>query len=100
MDEEGFAIYNSLALLPEGYEKNAMFLNYHLLSQADTRSFAQTAALVQSFYPYDSIERVFAKTFRLKRGVIHTDRADGGATYQKDKIYLEGYKRVHEWITE
>lgn len=99
-DEEGLAIYNSLRLLPEGYEKNAMYIKYYLLSQADERNFAQTATLIQSLYPQYSIETVFAQTVRLKRGIIHTERDGGGTTYQKDKIYLDGYSRVSEWIEE
>lgn len=87
-------------MLPEGYEKNAMYMKYYLLSQADVQSFAQTSRLWQSLYPNDSLEQVFAKTVRIKRGIIHTERENGGATYQKDKIYLDGYMRLKKWIDE
>ncbi len=49
-----------------------MYHKYYLLFQADKLSFAQTASLVQSLYPSDSIEKIFSRTYRLKRGIVHT----------------------------
>jgi len=100
-DEEGLAIYNSFGSLPEGYEKNAMYANYYLLAQTDTLSFSQTTALLQSVFPHKALEQIFSQAVRLKRGTIHTEHAEqGGTVYQKDKIYLDGYMHVKEWIDE
>lgn len=99
-DEEGFAIYRSLGHLPDGYEKNAMYIKYYLLSAADTLSFAETSDLIRSLYPNKSLESIFSDTVRLKRGISRTEvRGVEGTTYQKDKIYLDGYTRVSSWIT-
>lgn len=98
-DEEWLAIYNSLEYLPEWYEKNDMYFKYYILSQADTLSFTQTAALIQSIYPHKKLESIFNRTLRLKRWIRYT-QTEGipWTTYQKDKIYVDGYKKIHDWI--
>lgn len=100
-DEEGLAIYHSLWFVPDGYEKNAMYLKYYLLAQADTLSFVQTVALLQSIYPDRPLDRVFRQAFRLKRGIQHTEVSGiHGTVYMKDKIYLDGYMKIKRWIEE
>lgn len=100
-DEEGFAIYRSFKHLPEWYEKNAMYLKYYLLSVADMLSFSETIDLIRSLYPEKSNESIFSDAVRLKRGISHSEiRWVHGTTYQKDKIYLDGYMRVKKWIDE
>lgn len=100
-DEEGFAIHQSLSYLPEGYEKNAMYIKYYLLDKADTLSFSETLDLIRSLYPHKSIESLFADTVRIKRWVIHTaTRLVSWTSYQKDKVYLDGYMRIRRWIEE
>ncbi|MDP2103829.1 MAG: DUF1704 domain-containing protein, partial [Candidatus Gracilibacteria bacterium] len=98
-DEEGLAIYNSFSYLPEGYEKNAMYVKYYLLSTVDVLSFSDTINLLISLYPEKSLESIFSDAVRLKRGIIHSGtKGISGITYQKDKIYLDGYMRVKHWI--
>lgn len=98
-DEEGLAIYRSFSHLPDGYEKNAMYLKYYLLAMVDTLSFAETVELLISLSPEKSLESIFAGAVRLKRGIIHTETTGiPGTAYQKDKIYLDGYTRIHEWV--
>lgn len=100
-DEEGFAIYRSFKYLPEWYEKNAMYLKYYLLSVADTLSFSETIDLIRSLYPEKSNESIFSDAVRLKRGISRSEtKWIYGTTYQKDKIYLDGYMRVKKWIDE
>jgi alpha-L-glutamate ligase-like protein len=100
-DEEWFAIYRSFKHLPEGYEKNAMYLKYYLLAVADTLSFNEAVNLIRSLYPEKASESIFSDAVRLKRGITHAwERWIHGTTYQKDKIYLDGYMRVKKWIDE
>ncbi|MFZ2255538.1 MAG: hypothetical protein WAW59_03830 [Patescibacteria group bacterium] len=76
-----------------------MYIKYYLLSAADTLSFAETSDLIRSLYPNKSLESIFSDTVRLKRGISRTEvRGVEGTTYQKDKIYLDGYTRVSSWI--
>jgi len=98
-DEEGLAIYNSFSSLPERYEKNAMYVKYYLLSTVDVLSFSDTINLLISLYPEKSLESIFSDAVRLKRGIIHSwTKGISWITYQKDKIYLDGYMRVKHWI--
>lgn len=78
-----------------------MYFKYYLLAQIDTLSFVQSVQLVQSIQPTLSLEKAFLQVSRLKRGVIHTENPHAkGNSYWKDKIYLDGYNRVSEWISE
>ena len=92
-DEEGFAIHRSFSYLPDGYEKNAMYVKYYLLDAVDTLSFSETVELLRTLYPEKSLESIFSDTVRLKRWITHS-----WTTYQKDKIYLDGYIRVKKWL--
>lgn len=76
-----------------------MYIKYYLLSAADTLSFSETLDLVRSLYPGKSPESLFSDTVRLKRGISRTEVSGvEGTTYQKDKIYLDGYTRIQAWI--
>lgn len=98
-DEEGLAVYNSWQVLPEGYEKNASYFRYYELSQAETLSFSQLFSLMQALNPEKTLEQNFAFTMRLKRGITDTSVSGvRGISYQKDKVYLDGYYRVKKWI--
>jgi hypothetical protein len=71
-DEEGLAIYRSFVYLPEGYEKNAMYVKYYLLAAVDSLSFANTVEFLISLYPEKPIGSIFSDAVRLKRGIIHS----------------------------
>ncbi|EKD44278.1 MAG: hypothetical protein ACD_71C00188G0002 [uncultured bacterium (gcode 4)] len=98
-NEEGLAIYRSFLHLPEGYEKNAMYVKYYLLSTVDVLSFSDTVGLLISLYPEKSLESIFSDAVRLKRGITYSwVKGISWITYQKDKIYLDGYTRIKDWI--
>lgn len=76
-----------------------MYVKYYLLSVVDTLSFAETIDFLRTLYPLKSLESLFSDAVRLKRGITHSaKRGIAGTTYQKDKIYLDGYTRVKHWI--
>ena len=98
-DEEWYAIYKSFMHLPEWYEKNAMYIKYHLLNIVDTMSFSETISILRKLYPKKKLESLFSYAVRLKRWITHSwTQWIPGTTYQKDKIYLDGYTRVKKWI--
>ncbi len=96
-DEEWLAIYESLKHLPDGYEKNAMYIKYYLSYVAKTMNFSDLARLIQTLYPEKTPEQVFSDTTRVKRGIRHTQRT-GIFGYMKDTVYLPGYLRMKKWV--
>lgn len=98
-DEEGLAIYRSFWNLPDWYKKNAMYIKYYLLANVDKLSFANTVELLMSLYPGKSNESIFSDAVRLKRWITHSEiKWIEWTTYRKDKIYLDWYMKVKEWI--
>ncbi len=98
-DEEWLAVYNSLRVLPKDFEKNSAYFNYYAIAQADMLSFSQLIALLQSMYPERSFEKNFSSATRLKRGIVDTSISGiRWISYQKDKVYLDGYYNVKNWI--
>ncbi len=98
-DEEGLAVWNSFKYLPEGYEKKGMYLKYYLLKQAQTNHFARLAEIYRGITGAD-LMKSFKWAFRLKKGVQNTWFIDKGAIWLKDKIYLEWYRKISNWIQQ
>lgn len=96
-DEEGFAVWNSFRHLPEGYEKTAMYRNYVLADHAASCGFSEFARYVRSFGPGVSLEQSFKTALRFKRGTSKSTPKNPGAPYLKDKVYLDGWRRVSAW---
>ncbi len=100
-DEEWLAIYNSLRYLPEGYEKNEMYIKYYLVSIAHTYSFSDLAERIRTYYPEASDENIFTRVLRLKKWLCDTSLEGRlGTVYEKDKIYLQWYIKIKKWIEQ
>jgi hypothetical protein len=68
----GFAIHRSFSYLPDGYEKNAMYIKYYLLGITDTLSFSETIEFLRTLYPEKTLESLFSDAVRVKRGITHS----------------------------
>ncbi len=99
-DEEGLAVWKSLQALPPDCRKDAMYEQYFLVSQAQHRSFSQLADTIRSLRSDRSLSYVFNLCLRLKRGIERTSIRGEGVLYGKNKIYLDGYRRVADWISQ
>lgn len=100
-DEEGLAIYNSLRYLPEGYEKNEMYIKYYLVCIAHTYNFSELAERIRTYYPDVSNENIFSRVLRLKKWLCDTSlEGRSGTVYEKDKIYLQWYMKIKKWIEQ
>ena len=97
-DEEWLAIWNSFNYLPENYEKNAMYEKYLLIYQAQNNDFVGLANLLRFLHPQDSLLKIFRRAMRFKRWVQNTAFKWEWTVYFKDKIYLDGYKKVSKWL--
>ena len=95
-DEEGFAIQNANKILPDNYERIAMFKKYFLTEELRHHSFARSFEIIKTHYPSRSMEWCFKTIIRSKKWIIYTSKT--WAWYRKDKIYLDGFNKVHAWL--
>ncbi|MDD3302902.1 MAG: DUF1704 domain-containing protein [Candidatus Gracilibacteria bacterium] len=95
--EEGLAVYNSLKYFPENYEKNAMYQNYYLIEMSKNLDFKDLAEICFKLKGNDYV-KVFKTTTRFKKGILNTSIKNTGAFFSKDKVYLDGYIKVKNWI--
>lgn len=95
--EEWLAIYNALKVLPEGYEKINLYKKYFLLSQSHNKSFSEITDQVRQLYPDKRLEFAFKFWIRLKKWVEDTSIWEGWV-YLKDKIYLEWYYKILDFV--
>ena len=95
-DEEGFAIQNANKILPDNYERIAMFKKYFLTEELRHHSFAKSFEIVKANYPSRSMEGCFKTIIRSKKWIVYTSKT--GAWYWKDKIYLDGFNKVNTWL--
>nr|MDD3719765.1 DUF1704 domain-containing protein [Candidatus Gracilibacteria bacterium] len=97
--EEGLAVYNSLKYFPDAYEKNAMYQNYYMIDQAKELDFQELSELGFKLKGNDYI-KVFKTITRFKKGIKDTSIKNHGAFFSKDKVYLDGYIQVRDWIED
>ena len=99
-DEEWLAIWNSFRYLPENYEKTAMYEKYFLISQAEKADFVHLSNIIRWLHPQEWLLKIFRRTMRFKRWIQNTAFKWVGTSYYKDKIYLDGYKKIDSFIQE
>ena len=99
-DEEWLAIRNSLRYTPENYEKIAMYEKYILIKQAEENDFVSLANIIRWLHPNEWLLKIFRRTMRFKRWIQNTAFKWVWTAYYKDKIYLDGYTKVKNWIDE
>lgn len=97
-DEEGLAIYNSQQAMPNDIEKLTIYKKYYLLDQARNYSFSQMFDLVKFLYPGKPFESCFKAILRTKKWIEDTSVVNNWAIHMKDKIYLDWYYRVKDFI--
>jgi len=97
-DEEWLAIWNSLRYSPENYEKNAMYEKYLLIQQAENADFVSLANIIRWLHPQEWLLKIFRRTMRFKRWIQNTAFKGFWTAYFKDKIYLDGYEKINNWI--
>lgn len=95
--EEWFAVYNSLKYFPDSYEKNAMYQNYYMLNLAKKLDFQELAEIWFRLKWNDYI-KVFKTITRFKKWIQDTGIKNPGAFFSKDKVYLDWYIQVKDWV--
>jgi len=98
-DEEGLAVVESLKYLPEWYERKWRFLRYYYLSLVNTKDFAWIASVIMGLGNF-TLRKAFSSVLRVKKWIQNTWFIDPWAVYYKDKVYMDGQKKVQWWIDE
>ena len=95
-DEEWLAIRNGNKVLPDDYEKISMHKKYVVTHELPKFTFSKAVDFLRFTYPERSLEWLFKTIIRSKRGIINTSNT--WVWYFKDKIYLDGFTKVKQWI--
>jgi len=95
--EEWLAVYNSLKFFPKWYEKNSIYHNYYMIELAKKMDFKELAE-VWFKLKWNDYVKVFKTITRFKKWIIDTKQKNPWAIYTKDKVYLDWYISVKEWI--
>ena len=98
-DEEWLAVVESLKHLPEWYERKWRFLRYYYLSLVANKDFAGISSVVMGLKNV-TLRSAFSDVLRVKKWIQKTWFIDEGAVYYKDKVYLDGQKKVQAWIDQ
>jgi len=99
-DEEWLAIYNARKYLPEWYEKNSIYKKYFLTKEAEKLDFTKLVELIGLIYPNRWTERKFKTAIRIKKGIINTSIIHPWTVFKKDKIYLDGYIKINNFVKQ
>lgn len=102
IDEEWLAIYRSEKAMRDyidNYSNYKMYIKYVLVHQSEKLSFAELAQYLMDNSPTKrSLVGSFKSVLRLKKGIKDTSITGLGTTFLKDKIYLDGYNKIIQWI--
>lgn len=96
-DEEWLAVYKSIENLPEDYFKVWIYKKYYLLNQAQKHSFSRLVDMIR-WLENRTLNWAFKTALRAKKWVQNTWFVDWWAIFMKDKIYLDWYMKIKDWI--
>lgn len=93
-DEEWLAVWNARQLVDDEEESLALYRKYYLLEEWKHLSFSKIADLIHFLDPEKTLERRFKAALRIKKWIISTDNQTNTYLWLKDKVYLDGYKKI------
>jgi len=103
VQEEWLAVYTAQKKVQEYFPHfyNAtMHRKYVFVDFSEKLSFFELTTLLKDIYPHKTLAWLFRSVTRLKRGCIDTSLVNQGTTLMKDKVYLDGYKKISDWTLE
>ncbi len=95
--EEWLAVLEWNTKLPAEYVKKWMYYKYYLLDIAGKNDFAYIAGVYRSLRWY-TLRWAFQWTLRVKKWIQDTWLINPGSVYLKEKVYLDGYTDINNWI--
>ena len=78
------------------YHNYTIYKNYLLAYEAQHKNFRELIEMIldNSSSPEINYKKAFNKAIKLKKGIIDTSTPLIGASYLKDKVYLDGYMQI------
>ena len=100
-DEEWLAVYQAEKIakkhFPHFYNAT-MHRKYVFVDFSEKMSFSELVAMLYDLNSSRTIVSVFRAATRLKRWSIDTSLAQWWTTFFKDKVYLDGHKKISDWV--
>lgn len=98
-DEEWLAVYNSMKFFPENYKKIWMYKDYFLIDEWQKYNFSKLFDIAKFVLEqWWNTEKIFKGVLRIKRWIENTSTIAAWTVFYKDKLYLEWYLKVKDWI--
>ncbi len=92
-------LVESLKHLPEGYERMWRYLRFYLLSLVWSKDFAGLASVARGLSEH-TLRWVFQDVLRIKKWIQNTWLINEWAVYYKDKVYLDGYHKISNFVRD
>ena len=103
VDEEWLAIYQAQKMVQTyfpNYYNATTHRKYVFIDFSEKMSFADLVAMLKDMDPKRTLMSLFRAATRLKRGIVDTGYIWSGTTFMKDKVYLDGHKKILNWVEE
>jgi hypothetical protein len=102
-DEEWLAIHHAEQMVKTyfpHYYNPTMHRKYVFVDFSEKMSFVELAEMLKDINPHRTLTWLFMAATRLKRWIVDTSLAHIGTTFMKDKVYLDGYKKITSRISD
>jgi len=101
LDEEWLAIYQAQKMVQSffpHYYNATMHRKYVFVDFSEKMSFMDLVEMLRDMNPKRTLMSLFRAATRLKRGIVDTSYIWLWTTFMKDKVYLDGYRKISERI--
>jgi len=102
-DEEWLAVYQAEKMAQTYFSHfyNAtMHRKYVFIDFSEKMNFVDLVGMLYDMNPHRTRIGLFRAATRLKRWCVDTSLAQSWTTFFKDKVYLDGYKKISRWIDD
>ncbi len=101
--EEWLAIYQAQKVVQEFFPhfyNAAIHRKYVFVDFSEKMSFMDIVSMLQDIRSHQTLKSLFRQTVRLKRWTKDTSLGHAWTTFLKDKVYLDGYKKVSSRLVD
>lgn len=103
-DEEGLAIYNAIQAggsnIAVTSDIKSIYYKYYLCHLAQSMNFVGLVWYINQIKEKSLSKSAFKTAMRFKRGIMDTSKVHSWALFSKDKLYLEWYQKISQWVSK